>query len=176
MTLVIRTTANPESLSAAVRAAIRQLDSQAAVEQMQSMGKIVTDSLSARRFQLNLLIAFALVGLILTSLGVYGVLAFTTARRTGEIGIRMALGARPNQILSATLRQGMGPVLLGIAAGLSLSVALSRVLYSVLFYVRALDALVYFETALVLLCVAVLACFIPARRAARLNPMEALHR
>ena len=143
---------------------------------MQSMGSIVSDSLAARRFQLNLLSAFALVGLVLTSLGVYGVLAFATARRTGEIGVRMALGARPGQILSATLRQGMGSVFFGIAAGLFASVALSRIFHSLLFRVSALDGLVYLETTVMLLFVAALACLIPARRAARLNPMEALHR
>jgi putative ABC transport system permease protein len=111
---------------------------------------------------------------VLACLGIYGVLAFTTARRTSEIGIRMALGARPGQILRAIITNGMTPVFGGIAVGLVLSAALARVVESLLFQVRAFNPPIYTGTALVLLIVAVLACFLPARRAARLNPVEAL--
>lgn len=114
------------------------------------------------------------IAVVLACFGIYGVLAFTITRRTFEIGVRMALGACPDTILKSTLRDGMAPVLVGIVAGLSISAALARVVANLLFGVRALDPWTYAGTSLVLLMVAALACLIPARRAARLNPIEAL--
>ncbi len=173
MSLVVRTAGN-ENLSSAIRRTIHELEPQAAVPTIETMREIIESSVAAERFQLVLLLGFAVVALVLAALGIYGVLAFATARRTGEIGLRMALGAQPKQILAATLGKGMLPALVGIAAGLCASAGLSRVLESLLFEVRALDPLVYFVTSLALLFVAALACFIPAQRAAALSPMEAL--
>jgi ABC-type antimicrobial peptide transport system permease subunit len=121
-----------------------------------------------------LLVTFAAIALALAGLGIYGVLAFAISRRTSEIGVRMALGAHPNEILRSTLRAGMMPVLLGLLAGFSISAALARVIANLLFGVRALDPWTYAGTSLLLLMIAALACLIPARRAARLNPIEAL--
>src|SRR5581483_6654630 len=127
-----------------------------------------------RRFQLFLLSAFTAAAILLAALGIYGVLAFTTGRRTSEIGIRMAMGARPTQILSMSLRSGLSPVLIGIALGV-LGAALSgRMIQNLLFEVRALDPIVYAGTCLLLFAIAAIACYLPARRASRLNPVEAL--
>lgn len=173
MSLVVRTAEN-ENLSSVVRRTIRELEPQAAVPTLQTMRQIVESSVASQRFQLILLLGFAVIALVLASLGIYGVLTFATLRRTGEIGLRMVLGAQPKQILTATLGNGMVPALVGIVAGLCASAGLSRVIQSLLFEVRALDPLVYFATSVALLFVAALACFIPARRAAALSPMEAL--
>jgi ABC-type antimicrobial peptide transport system permease subunit len=174
MSLVVRTVTDPESLSAAVRRGIFKLEPQAAIPSIQSMRQVVADSVSQKRFQLILLAGFALAALALACLGIYGVLAFATGRRTSEIGIRMALGARPGQILRAILRNGMVPVVVGIAAGLIASAALARAIESLLFQVRPRDPSMYAGTALVLLIVAAAACFLPARRAAALSPVDAL--
>ena len=138
------------------------------------MRQVLSDSVSQKRFQLILLAGFALAALALACLGIYGVLAFATGRRTSEIGIRMALGARPTQIQRAIVRNGMMPVVAGMAVGLLASAALARAIESLLFQVRTTDPIMYAGTALVLLVVAAAACFLPARRAAGLNPVEAL--
>ncbi|HJT72224.1 MAG TPA: ABC transporter permease, partial [Terriglobales bacterium] len=174
MSLVVRTENKPESISGAVRRIVHDLEPQAAIPSFQTMRQVVARSVSEQRFQVILLATFAGIAVILACLGIYGVLAFTITRRTFEIGVRMALGARPDTILKSTLRDGMAPVLVGIVAGLSISAALARVVANLLFGVRALDPWTYAGTSLVLLMVAALACLIPARRAARLNPIEAL--
>jgi putative ABC transport system permease protein len=174
MSLVVRTESEPESIAAAVQRIIRGLEPQAAIPSIQTMRQIMATSLSEQRFQVILLATFASMAVALACLGIYGVLAFATSRRTSEIGIRMALGARPEEILRSTLRSGMLPVLIGIGGGLSISAALARIMANLLFGVRALDPWTYAGTSLVLLIIAALACLIPARRAARLNPIEAL--
>jgi putative ABC transport system permease protein len=174
MSLVVRTENKPESISGAVRRIIHDLEPQAAIPSIQTMRQVVARSVSEQRFQVILLATFAGIAVVLACLGIYGVLAFTISRRTSEIGVRMALGARPNTILRSTLRTGMAPVLTGIVVGLSISAALSRVVASLLFGVHALDLWTYVGTSLILLLIAALACLIPARRAARLNPIEAL--
>ncbi len=174
MTLVVRTNGQPESLSTGIRQMVRRLEPQAAIPSLETMNEIVSSSLTQRRFQVTLLASFAGSALALACLGIYGVLAFATGRRTSEIGIRMALGARPKQIFSRTLKSGLAPVVVGILAGLAVSAALAHILDTLLFQVNALDPAMYLGTALVLLAVSSLACFIPARRASRLNPIEAL--
>ncbi|MFZ0595211.1 MAG: ABC transporter permease [Bryobacteraceae bacterium] len=175
MSLFVRSAADPASLASTIRRAILHLEPQAAIPSIQTMKQVVAASLAQKRFEVALLAAFAVAALLLASMGIYGVLAFATSRRTSEIGIRMALGARPTQILESTLLQGMTPVLVGIAAGLLLSAAFARVFQSLLFQVQALDPLIYTGTSVALLGVASLACLIPAHRASRLNPVEALH-
>ncbi|MBV9499071.1 MAG: ABC transporter permease [Acidobacteriaceae bacterium] len=174
MSLIVRSATDPEGLAAAVRRVIIKLEPQAAIPSIQSMRQVVADSVSEQRFQLILLAGFAVAALVLACLGIYGVLAFATSKRTSEIGIRMALGARPAQILHTIMRNGMAPVMVGIAIGLAASVGLARAIENLLFQVRATDPLMYAGTAFLLLIVAASACFLPARRAAALNPVEAL--
>ncbi len=174
MSLVARTGNKPDSISGGVRRIVHDLEPQAAVPSIQTMRQVVAISVSEQRFQVILLATFAAIAVVLACLGIYGVLAFTISRRTSEIGVRMALGARPDKVLTSTLATGMAPVLLGIVSGLGISAALARVVANLLFGVRALDPWTYAGTSLVLLMIAALACFIPARRAARLNPIEAL--
>ena len=174
MSLLIRTGNKPENISGAVRRIVQRLEPEAAIPSMETMRQVVASSVSEQRFQVILLVTFASMALILACLGIYGVLAFTISRRTSEIGVRMALGARPEQILKATLGSGIMPVLAGIMAGLGISASSARIMANLLFGVRPLDPWTYVGTSAVLVSVAVLACFIPARRAARLNPIEAL--
>ncbi|HZS53872.1 MAG TPA: FtsX-like permease family protein, partial [Bryobacteraceae bacterium] len=174
MSLLVRTVNEPENLSAVIRRVVLQLEPETAIPSIQTMHEVVADSLAQRRFQLFLLSAFTAAAILLAALGIYGVLAFTTGRRTSEIGIRMAMGARPTQILSMSLRSGLSPVLIGIALGV-LGAALSgRMIQNLLFEVRALDPIVYAGTCLLLFAIAAIACYLPARRASRLNPVEAL--
>jgi len=174
MALVIRTGQQPEELASAVRRIVAGLDSQAAVVSSQSMQQIADVTLAPRRFQLILLLSFAAIALLLACMGIYGVLAFATRRRTAEIGVRMAFGARPAQILQSTLFSGMMPVIAGIAGGICISAAVSRLLQGLLFQVHALDPMTYALGSVVVLSVAALACLLPARRAAQLEPLDAL--
>ncbi len=174
MSLVVRTASQSGSLARAIRRAVSTLEPEAAITSVKTMQEIRASSVAPQRFQTTLLSAFAAAALLLACLGIYGVLAFATTRRTAEIGIRMALGARPKQILQSILESGMLPVAVGIVGGLLASAALGRILQRLLFEVRALDPLMYGLTAFVLLVVAALACLIPAISAARLNPVEAL--
>ncbi|MBV9266242.1 MAG: ABC transporter permease [Acidobacteriaceae bacterium] len=174
MSLVVRTTGESETLSAAIRRAIVQLEPEAAIPRIETMREIVSRSLSQKRFQLTLLIAFAITAVLLASLGVYGVLSFATTRRTPEIGVRIALGARPGQILRMTVGNGIVPATLGLVAGVVLAAISARLIQNLLFQVQALDPLVYASACLLILSVAALASYAPARRASRLNPIEAL--
>ncbi len=174
MALVVRSTGDSGSVAGAIRSVVARLDPRIPVSDIRPMRDLVDSSVAQRRFQLFILMAFAGMALLLACLGIYGVLSFNVGQRTGEIGIRMALGARPEQVRGLILRQGMLPVLAGLMVGLLASAASGRLVQSLLFGVKALDPLTYVVTSAVLLSVAMLACFIPARRAARLNPLEAL--
>ena len=174
MLLVVRSESGPENLVSTIRHMINGLEPEAAIPSVHTMQEIVSRSLAPQRFELTLLASFTGAALLLATMGIYGVLAFATSRRTSEIGIRMALGAVPVQILQSTLLRGMMPVVIGISAGLCLSAAFGRIFQSLLFQVRALDPFIYVGTTFAILAVASLACLIPARRAADLNPVEAL--
>jgi putative ABC transport system permease protein len=138
------------------------------------MEQIVDESVAARRFQMELAVAFAVAALALASLGVYGVISFAVARRTPEIGIRMALGARAPQVAGMVVRQGMMPVWLGLAAGIGGALAAGRFIASQLYSVAPDDPITISMVAVLLLAVAVGACWVPARRAMRIDPMVAL--
>jgi putative ABC transport system permease protein len=175
MTLVVRTaTGQPEQLAGAIRRIVSALDSQAAIPSVETMQQIVSASLAQKRFQVMLLGGFAAAALLLACLGIYGVLSFITSRRTSEIGIRMALGATPARVMQSTVWGGMLPVLVGIVIGLALSASFARVFQSLLFGVHALDPMIYAATGTFFIGIAVLACVVPARRAARVNPVDAL--
>ncbi len=138
------------------------------------MDEIVSASVSARRFQLSLVLLFAGIALALASLGIYGVVSYSVAQRRGEMGIRMALGATSGDLRSLVLRQGLSPVMIGLVCGLASALAAGRVLSGMLFGVSAADPMTMGVVAMVLIIVAAAACYVPARRAMKSDPLVAL--
>jgi putative ABC transport system permease protein len=173
-TLVIRTTGDPSSLASATRSQIRNLDNEQAVASMETMEDIISRSLAGRRFNMVLFSIFAVIAILLGGVGVYSVMAFLVTQRTQEIGIRMALGARRQDLISMILRQGMVLAVVGVAVGLAASFAMTRILSSMLFEVSPTDLKIFIVGALISLVVAPAACLIPARRATKVNPLTAL--
>ena len=174
MSFVVRTEGPPERLGTAVTQAIRQVDPEQPVFGIMPMEKLLANATAERRFSLLLLLLFAGLALALSSVGIYGVMAYTTTQRRHEIGIRMALGARSADVLNLVLGQGMRLVIIGLGVGLIGAWVLSRVLVSQLYGITARDPVTYFAVALLLAGVALLATYLPARRATRVDPMLAL--
>ncbi|HEY6344720.1 MAG TPA: FtsX-like permease family protein [Bryobacteraceae bacterium] len=174
VSIVVRTLGEPNSVIRSMRAALRAADPDMALSPVKTMDQIVDESVTSRRFETTLAASFALAALALASLGVYGVISFSVARRTPEIGIRIALGARAPQLAALVLRQGMTPVLIGLAAGLGCALLAGRFIASQLYGVAPNDAATICAACAVLLIVAAAACGIPARRAMRIDPMTAL--
>jgi putative ABC transport system permease protein len=174
--LVVRTAGDPLAVASSVRAIVRGTDRDLLAEDMTSMEAVVEAALGGPRFGMQLLSAFALAALALAVLGTYGVMAFLVGRRTREIGVRMALGARGTDVLNLVMGQGLRPVLAGLAVGMAGALALGRGLSTLLFGVAPHDALTMAGAAAVLAAAAALACYFPARRAARLDPAAALRR
>jgi putative ABC transport system permease protein len=173
VSLVVRTTAGPQ-IAAAVRAALRSEDAQLPIQRIRSMEDVVDGSTAQRRFQLTLMAAFALSALLVASLGIYGVVSYSVARRRNEIGIRMALGARRSELLLLIIRQGMTPVVLGLTAGVVAALFLSRAIRSLLFEVQPTNFLTIAGVVAVLLVVGMGACFLPGRKAANADAVTAL--
>jgi ABC-type antimicrobial peptide transport system permease subunit len=174
MAVLVRTSIDPNALIAPVTEAVGALDPELPVYDARTMDEIVADSLGRTRFISTMLTSFAFAALLLAALGIYGVVSHTVAGRTSEIGLRMALGAEARTVLGMVLGQGMRPILVGLAAGLGGAALLSRVLESLLFEVSARDPLVFAGIAVLLIGVSLIACYIPARRAARIDPITAL--
>jgi predicted permease len=172
--LMIRTAADPLKLAPAVRQQVWAIDANMPVVDMMSMEQRLDESLAPRRFQMLLFGAFAAVALVLAAVGVYGVISHSVSRRTHEIGILMALGARPRDVLTLVIWQGMSLAFVGVAIGLAAALALARVMASLLFNVKATDPAIFAGISLLLVCVAFLAAYFPARRATRVDPMVAL--
>lgn len=172
--LVIRAAGDPMSLVAAVREEIRAVDPDQPVSNIATMDELLGEEAGSRWLAMILVAAFAGLALVLASLGIYGVLSYVVAQQTPEIGVRLALGAQPRDILGLVLKKGMGLALLGLVVGLVSSVALTRLMSSLLFGVTATDPLTFGGVAGVLVAVALLACYIPARRATKVDPMVAL--
>ena len=166
VSLVVRTIGDPQAAAGAVRAALRGEDAQLPVQAMRTMEEVVDRSVAQRRFQLTLMGVFAASALLVASLGIYGVVAYSVARRRNEIGIRMALGAQRSQLLGLMIRQGMTPVAVGLAAGVAAALVLGRAIRGLLFGIQPADPLTISAVIVVLLLVGALACIIPARRAA----------
>jgi putative ABC transport system permease protein len=174
MSVVVRTSGPPSSVSGAVRSSVLAIDRDQPIASIQTMDEIVSDSISNERFTLLLLGLFAAVALALAAIGIYSVMAYTVTQRTGEIGLRMALGAQSGDVLKLVVGQGMVMALIGIAVGLAGAFALTRVMSSLLFSVGATDPVTFIAIPLILAGVALAACFVPARRAAKVDPMIAL--
>ena len=174
MTVVLRTTADPRSLSAAVRSQVFLLDKDQPISRVRVMEEVVSASVASRRLSMVLVAGFAVVALALAAVGLYGVMSYVVTQRTQEIGVRMALGARAGDVLGLVLRQGMSLVLLGVGLGLAAALALTRLMASLLYGISATDFPTFAVIALLLTTVALLACYLPARRATRVDPMVAL--
>jgi len=174
MTFLLRAAARPDTLAPAARRAIQAIDPGQPVSEVRTLQAIVDQSTAQRRFTLALLTLFALVALVLASVGLYGVVAYSVTQRTHEIGVRMALGAQRREILALVLRQGMGMTLWGLLAGLLGAAALARVMSGLLFGVSARDPMTFATTVLILTVVALGATYLPARRATRVEPTSAL--
>jgi predicted permease len=174
MTLVIKTEQEPATVARAVRAEIRRMDPNLPISAMRTMREIVSSAVAQRRFQMALTSLFALVALLLGAVGLYGVVSYAVARRTREIGLRMALGALRTTVMRAVFASGMRPVLIGLAVGVAGAIAIAGMLRHVLFGVSPTDPLALGSVALLLLLTSGLACYIPARRAAALEPIVAL--
>ncbi len=173
-TLVVRTNSNPEPLIGAVRTQVQQIDKNLAFTNAQTVQQILGQGLWAARMGAALLGLFGALALILASIGIYGVLAYSVAQRTSEIGLRMALGAQPHQVLGLVLKQGMLLALIGAVVGILVALSVARLASGLLYGVSATDPLTYAGITLLLMGVALLACYLPARRATRIDPLLAL--
>jgi putative ABC transport system permease protein len=174
LSFVVRTASNPESLIQPVSRAIYSIDKEQALTNVQTMEQVLTESLSGRRFNMTLLLTFAAVALLLASVGVYGVMNYTVTLRRRELGIRMALGAARMDMLRLVLGQGLMLTLIGVAAGLISAYALTRLMASLLYGVTATDYLTFGSVSAMLIAVGLVASYIPARRATKVNPTIAL--
>jgi putative ABC transport system permease protein len=174
MTLVVRSNANPQPLVTAVRAKIADSDPDLPVTGILSMENVIATSVAQPRIIMQFVGVFAGFALLLAAIGIYGVMAYTVTARQQELGIRAALGARPADILGLVVGQGMRLTLMGVAIGVVFSLVLTRSLASLLFGVQATDPFVFSGAALVLAGAAFVACYIPARRATRVDPIVVL--
>jgi putative ABC transport system permease protein len=172
--LAVKTAGDPLRLAAAIRDQIWTVDKDQPVADVMPMQALVDQELAPRQLQATILGAFGGLALILASLGIYAVLSYAVAQRTQEIGVRIALGAQPGNVLRMVIGQGLALTLTGVAIGLGGALALTRVLGSLLYGISATDPVTFATAALMLAGVAVLACYIPARRAMRVDPMVAL--
>jgi putative ABC transport system permease protein len=164
-TMLVRTTGDPAAITSAARAALRTVDPSIPVAKTRTMEQVVSAAVAARRFQVGLLIMFAVMALVTASIGIYGVISQSLVSRTSEIGVRMALGARASQVHRLVLGEGLRPVALGLGVGILGSIAIGQWIDSLLFGVRPSDPLTLIGVVLILGIVAVVACVIPARRA-----------
>ncbi len=172
--LVVRTKGSLESLVPAVRAALHQMDPGMPLNGFRSLGEIVDRSVSSKRLIVVLVGLFSVLALTLASVGIYGVISYAVSQRTPELGIRLALGATTRDILVQVIGDGMKPVVVGLLLGLIAALALTQVMRSLLFEVSATDPLTFVGNACLLIIVALLACWLPARRASRVDPLVAL--
>jgi putative ABC transport system permease protein len=174
MALAVRTRTNPESLAAAVRSQVKELDPNQPVTAVRTMSEVISRSVWQPRLYAILFGVFACVALLLASVGIYGVMSYAVTQRTHEIGIRMALGAQRRDVLKLVIGQGMWLALIGVGLGVLASLGLTRLTQSLLFGVGATDPVTFTSVAAFLTLAALIACYIPARRAAKVDPMVAL--
>jgi putative ABC transport system permease protein len=174
MSLAIRTGVGPLALQAAVRREVQAVDGEVPASSMKTMEQFLSTSVAPRRFNLLLLVVFAGAALLLAATGIYAVIAYSVTQRTHEIGVRLALGAGPGDVLKLVVGQGMRLALAGVAVGLIAALAITRVMANLLFEVSATDPGTFAAVSVILAGVALGACFVPARRATKVDPMIAL--
>ncbi|HEU4795247.1 MAG TPA: ABC transporter permease [Pyrinomonadaceae bacterium] len=172
--LVVRTTGDAASVAGAVREAVWAVDKDQPVSNVRTMDQVFAATISRERFQTLLLGLFAALALVLACVGLYGVISYAVAQRTHEIGVRMALGARPGDVLRLVLRQGMTLTLVGLVLGITVALAVTRVMADLLYGVTATDTVTFISVGALLTVVAFLACYVPARRATKVDPLIAL--
>jgi putative ABC transport system permease protein len=174
MDIAVRTSQEPASLASEVERAVQAVDKDEPVYNIRTMEEVVSRSVSSRRFNLVLLGLFATLALFLTAIGIFGVISFAVTQRTHEIGIRMALGARREDVVKLVVRHGMFLAMTGVGMGVVGAFGLTRFLASLLYDVKPTDGMTFAGVALILGAVALLACYIPARRATKVDPIAAL--
>jgi putative ABC transport system permease protein len=174
MSVVLHTSTNPESLIAAIRSQVKEMDADLPVTNVRTMKEVISRSVWQSRFFTILFGIFAAIALLLASVGIYGVMAYSVSQRTQEIGIRLALGAQKRDVMKMVVRQGMTLSLVGTAVGLAGALALTRLMESLLFEISTTDPLTFTGLALTLMAVSLAACWIPARRATKVDPIVAL--
>ncbi|MGB9465258.1 MAG: ABC transporter permease [Candidatus Acidiferrum sp.] len=172
--IVVRTAADPDTLAGTFRSVIRNVDPNVPILALRPMSQVVSETVDARRFQMLLAALFAVCALLLASLGIFGVVSYSVEQRRHELGIRLAMGAQGDSLLRLILRQGMTPVVLGLLSGIAVAGAGGRLIQNLLFGVTAFDPLTVACVTLLVVLVAMLACYIPARRAMRIDPIVAL--
>jgi predicted permease len=171
---VVRTTGDPHAVTGQVRTAVAMVDPELPLTHVASGLALIVDSLSGRRFELALLAVFATLALVLAAVGLYGLIAYSVVQRQREVGVRLALGASPREVVRLVLREGAGTAAAGATLGIAGAVIAARFMRSLLFGIGALDGVTFAAATLLLIAIALLATWLPARRAARVDPMEAL--
>jgi ABC-type antimicrobial peptide transport system permease subunit len=174
MTFELKTAASTPSITAEIREAVRSVDKDLPLLDVRTQTQQIEATLTNERVFATLTTGFGLLALILASIGIYGIMSYTVSRRTNEIGIRMALGARSSQVLSMVLRETLLLALLGVVAGLTAAAALTQLAASMLYNLKPTDPLTFSAAALLLVVIALAAGFTPARRASRVDPIDAL--
>jgi putative ABC transport system permease protein len=172
--LMARASGDPASLAAAIRSQVSAIDKDQPVTAIRTLNEVIASTTAPRRFNTLLLAIFAAVALALAATGIYSVISYSVTQRTQEVGVRMALGARPGDVIRLILKQGLTLTLIGVAAGLLGAIAAARVMTGLLYGVAATDPATFVAISLLLVIVATLACYLPARRAARVEPITAL--
>jgi putative ABC transport system permease protein len=174
MTMMLRTNGDPTSLAPAVRGVIRSLDPQQPIGEISTMESLLSVSVARARFSASLLTVFSIVALVMAAVGIYGVMSYTVLQRTHEIGVRMALGAQRADVLNLVLKKGIVLGAVGVVVGLAASFALTRLIATLLFEVTTTDARTFAAVAAGLFLITLLACYLPARRATKVDPLKAL--
>jgi ABC-type antimicrobial peptide transport system permease subunit len=173
-TVLVRTTGDPATLTETIRRETKAVIPNLPAPLIRTMDNLLSETVAQPRLQTGLLSLFAAIALVLAAIGLYGVLAYVVTQRTREIGVRMALGAQKRDVLALVIGQGMKLALIGVGAGLLLALALTRVLRSLLYQVQPTDPLTFVAVSLLLVIIALVACWLPGQRAAKIDPMEAL--
>jgi putative ABC transport system permease protein len=172
--VLLRSDRDPMLLASSVRGAVRSVDPDLLVNDIQTLEDRVSENIARPRLSVLLLGGFSAIALLLAAIGIYGVMAYTVAQRTREIGVRMALGADPHEVKQLVVRQGMRPALVGVVVGLVAAFAATRLIASLLYGVSAVDPVTFVLVPIFLIAVALLATYLPARRATRVPPTVAL--
>jgi putative ABC transport system permease protein len=172
--IVVRTTGDPLQLNGALREAVAATDPLVPTGAIRSMDQVLSRSLALRSFMMMLLSIFGVLALVLASVGIYGVIAFAVSQRTREIGVRMALGARPADVLRMVLKEGLRLVSVGVGLGIAAALMLTRLLEGMVYGVKVRDPLIFVTVNLLLVAASLAACYVPARRATRVDPLVAL--